>query len=190
MTQKQYSLVTGSNSSNFSGDKRPVENVSYNSIRGSSEGAKWPSSSAVDSTSFMGKLRAHTGLDFDLPTEAQWEYACRAGTTTTYSYGDSSDLSYMWCSSDETHEVGLKLPNPWGLYDMHGNIMEWCLDREGTTPSGGTDPVGWTTGSYRVVRGGSWRSEAAYCTSHNRYGEPPSRATNYYGFRLVRTLSN
>ena len=125
VTQKQYLLITGANPSGFSGDTLPVEMVSYNAIRGSSEGAKWPSSSAVDSSSFMGKLRSRTNLDFDLPTEAQWEYACRAGTTTTYSYGNSVNGNCMWYkdnSSSKTHAVGTKSANPWGLYDMHGNV--------------------------------------------------------------------
>ena len=150
VTQKQYLLITGDNPSYFSGDKRPVERVSYNAIRGSSNGAKWPSSNAVDSSSFLGKLRARTGLDFDLPTEAQWEYACRAGTTTTYSYGDSASGDYMWYednSSSKTHDVGTKQPNPWGLYDMHGNVWEWCLDWYASSLSGGTDPKGSSSGS-------------------------------------------
>ena len=193
VTQKQYSLVTGSNPSNFSGDKLPVERVSYSAIRGTSNGAKWPSSSAVDATSFMGKLRARTGLDFDLPTEAQWEYACRAGTTTGYSYGDSGNGDYMWYndnSSSETHGVGTKLPNPWGLYDMHGNVWEWCLDWYASSLSGGADPKGSSSGPYRVLRGGSWYNSAGDCTSSFRYFINPSNVGSNVGFRLVRTLSD
>ena len=194
VTQKQYSLVTGNNPSNFSGDKLPVEKVSYNAIRGTSNGAKWPSSSAVDSTSFMGKLRARTGLDFDLPTEAQWEYACRAGTTTTYSYGDSADGDYMWYrgnSSSKTHEVGTKSPNLWGLYDMHGNVWEWCLDWHMPGLSGGTDPKGLSSGTTRMYRGGSWDSLASTCDcNHSRSSSSSSAEFNGLGFRLVRTLSD
>ena len=193
VTQKQYSLVTGSNPSHFSGDMLPVEKVSYNAIRGSSNGAKWPASSAVDSSSFLGKLRARTGLDFDLPTEAQWEYACRAGTTTTYSYGDSANGSYMWYSSNsssKSHEVGTKSPNPWGLYDMHGNVWEWCLDWCASSLTGGTDPKGSSSGSDRVRRGGSWVSIASDCASSYRRHSYPSREDDIDGFRLVRTLSD
>ncbi len=192
VTQKQYTLVTGANPSCFSGDTLPVENVSYNMIRGSSNGAKWPSSSAVDSSSFMGKLRSRTGLDLDLPTEAQWEYACRAGTTTTYSYGNSANGNYMWYtsnSSSKTHPVGSKSANPWGLYDMHGNVWEWCLDRYGTLAYG-TDPKGSSSGSSRLSRGGSLNSNAGDCTSSYRYDNTPWHESNSFGFRLVRTLSN
>ena len=191
VTQKQYTLVMGSNPSNSYGDTLPVEKVSYNMIRGSSNGAKWPSSSAVDSSSFMGKLRSRTGLDFDLPTEAQWEYACRAGTTTTYSYGNSANGNYMWYSYNSgyhTFPVGARRANPWGLYDMHGNLCEWCLDWHGNLAYG-TDSKGPSSGSYRVRRGGGCISIADYCTSSNRSYESPSGGYNYCGFRLVRTLS-
>ena len=192
VTQKQYTLVTGSNPSSFSGDTLPVEKVSYTAIRGYSNGAKWPSSSAVDSSSFVGKLRSRTGLDFDLPTEAQWEYACSAGTTTTYSYGNSANGNYMWYtsnSSSKTHPVGSKSANPWGLYDMHGNVWEWCLDWYGTLAYG-TDPKGSSSGSDRVRRGGGWGSNAGDCTSSYRGSNTPSYENFYFGFRLVRTLSN
>ncbi len=191
VTQKQFQLVTGSNPSNFSGDKRPVEYMSYNIIRGSTNGAKWPESNAVDSSSFLGKLRTRTGLDFDLPTEAQWEYACRAGTTTTYSYGDSANGNYMWYDSNassQTHDVGTKQPNPWGLYDMHGNVWEWCLDWSGTL-SGGTDPKGNSSGTIRILRGGSWENRDSWCSSSYRYAGYPSAKTDRYGFRLARTLN-
>ena len=196
VTQRQWELVTGSNpcssTSCGKGNSYPVHYVSYNMIRGSSVGAGWPSSSAVDSSSFLGKLRARTGLDFDLPTEAQWEYACRAGTTTTYSYGDSANGSYMWYSSNsssKSHEVGMKSPNPWGLYDMHGNVWEWCLDWYASSLTGGTDPKGSSSGSYRVERGGSWFNDASNCASSHRYIYGPSYESNNRGFRLVRTLS-
>ena len=196
VTQKQYSLVTGSNPSNFSGDKLPVENVRYTNIRGNSDGLKWPLSSAVDSSSFMGKLRARTGLDFDLPTEAQWEYACRAGTTTAYSYGNSADGNYMWYggnSSKMTHPVGTKSANPWGLYDMHGNVCEWCLDKVGTLVYG-TDPKGPSSSplsyqSYRVECGGSYANEADRCASSFSYPTDSSDYLKSLGFRIVRTLS-
>ena len=161
-------------------------------IRGSSAGAGWPSSSAVDASSFLGKLRARTGLDFDLPTEAQWEYACRAGTTTTYSYGDSANGSYMWYSSNsssKSHEVGTKSPNPWGLYDMHGNVWERCLDWYASSLTGGTDPKGSSSGSDRVKRGGSWYDGASLCASSFREYSYPSFEGSNVGFRLVRTLS-
>ena len=189
VTQKQYQLVTGSNPSGFSGDKRPVEQVSYSVIRGSSG---WPSSNAVGSSSFLGKMRTRTGLDFDLPTEAQWEYACRAGTTTTYSYGDSADGNFMWCSdnsSSQTHEVGTKQPNPLGFYDMHGNVWEFCLDWFANSPGSGTDPKGSSSGNSRVVRGGSWFHDAYACSSSYRVGYTPSATKNFNGFRLSRTFA-
>jgi formylglycine-generating enzyme required for sulfatase activity len=195
VTQKQYELVTGSNpcssTSYGKGNTYPVHYVSYNMIRGSSDGAKWPSSSAVDSSSFMGKLRTCTGLDFDLPTEAQWEYACRAGTTTTYYWGDSMNDNYAWHSgnsSSKTHPVGTKTANAWGLYDMSGNVWEWCLDWSGTLAYG-TDPKGSSSGSNRVERGGSWHGSAVYCASSYRGGTNPSSGYGVDGFRLVRTLS-
>ena len=192
MTQKQYQLVTGSNPSSFSDNKKPVEHLSYDTIRGTSKGRKWPASNAVDADSFLGKLRARTGLDFDLPTEAQWEYACRAGTATTYSYGNSASGNYMWYmdnSSSQTHEVGTKSPNPWGLYDMHGNVWEWCLDWEATSLAGGTDPKGSSSGSRRVERGGSWNNYAFVCTSSRRGSDFPSYAYSLLGFRLSMALN-
>ena len=202
MTQKQYQLVTGSNPSKFSGDKQPVGRVSYNNIRGATDGAEWPASNAVDSSSFMGKLRIRTGLEFDLPTEAQWEYACRAGTTTSYGYGNSANGDYMWYkpnSSSQTHDVGTKLPNAWGLYDMLGNVLEWCLDWYVSNLSGGTDPKGATLvetqGShYRVLRGGFYNTDYSLCNCSYRWQDYPSQADDYYqqgykGFRLARIFT-
>ena len=201
VTQKQWMLVMGSwpNSSpspgSGSGDGYPAYNVSYNNIRGSSNGAKWPSSAAVDATSFLGKLQARTKLNFDLPTEAQWEYACRAGTTTTYYWGSSMNGDYAWYtynSSSKSHPVGTKKPNAWGLYDMSGNVYEWCLDWYSTSLAYGTDPKGSSSGSNRVYRGGSWSSDDWCCASSYQNGTPPSgyysNDSNRYGFRLSRTL--
>ena len=192
VTQKQWELVMGLNPSFFSGDAKPVEQVSYDDIRGSSEGANWPTSNSVDSDSFLGKLREKTGLTFDLPTEAQWEYTCRAGTTTKYSYDDSENGDYMWYddNSSGTKEVGTKKANPWGFYDMHGNVWEWCLDWYNPSLSGGTDPVGSSSGPDRVLRGGNFVSYASYCTSSYRDYINPSYDSHYrsIGFRLSRTL--
>ncbi len=180
VTQKQYELVTGSKPSYFRGDTLPVESVSWNTIR--------------RGTSFVWKLQARTGLNLDLPTEAQWEYACRAGTTTTYYWGYAMDGSYCWYmdnSSSTTHPVGTKKPNAWGLYDMSGNVCEWCLDWYGSLTSGMTDPTGSFSGSYRVLRGGSWSLTAAHCTSSYRDNFDPSEGGYVVGgFRLARTLSN
>ena len=197
VTQKQWSLVMGSLPSGVSstygkGDGFPVNFVSYSAIRGSSNGAKWPSSSVVDSTSFLGKLRARTNIDFDLPTEAQWERACRAGTTTTYYWGSSINSSYCWYDSNSSstcHIVGLKKPNAWGLYDMSGNLFEWCLDWYGSLKYG-TDPKGPSSGTNRHMRGGSWNHTSSCCTSSYRcYGENgPSSGGQGAGFRLCLTL--
>ena len=198
VTQKQWELVMGSwpgstpSSSYGCGDAYPAYNVSYNDIRGSSSGARWPASSAVDASSFLGRLRAKTGLDFDLPTEAQWEYACRAGTTTKYYWGYAMDGDYAWYynnSGSTTHPVGTRLPNAWGLYDMGGNVWEWCRDWSGTLAYG-ADPVGSASGSNRVRRGGGWDYSAGSCASSARGDHDPSYRSGHAGFRLVRVLSD
>lgn len=177
---------------------KPVKGVNYSDIRGASEGARWPASNAVDSGSYLGTLRAATNLDFDLPTDAQWEYACRAGTTKALN--NNKDLSKIgWCP--EMDEVGNYshwedfeqvgggyLDNDWGIYDMHGNVAEWCLDwyQENLGTSAVTDPVGAQTGTIRVVRGGSFLNDALYCRSAYRKtvnGEVSPDQDR--GFRLV-----
>ena len=195
VTQKQYTLVTGtdpcSSTQYGKSDSRPVHFVSYDMIRGSSNGAKWPSSSAVDSSSFMGKLRARTGFDFDLPTEAQWEYACRSGTTTKYYWGSSINDDYAWHegnSVNSTHTVGGTTPNSWELYDMSGNVWEWCLDWRPETLEYGTDPQGPSSAVNRMLRGGSWNRDADSCTSSSRGHSNPSGKSGHVGFRLFRTL--
>ena len=200
VTQKQYTQVMGSNPSSNKGDKRPVEMVSYDMIRGSTNGAKWPASSAVDSSSFMGKLRAKTGMDFDLPTAAQWEYACRASTTTSYNNGGNTenDLKKLGRYSGNVSDgkggyssghtvVGSYTANSWALYDMHGNAWEWCLDWSGTNEHG-VDPKGPTSGSRRISYGGSWVSDSSACTSSSTVADTPTTVHAKHGFRIVRTL--
>ena len=201
VTQKQWYLVMGSKASDYygygrgSGDTYPVYWVSYDMIRGSSSGSLWPSSSSVDANSFIGRLRRRTGVaEIDLPTEAQWEYACRAGTTTTYNIGDSeSALSaaawYSSNSSGTTHPVGQKTANAWGLYDMHGNVWEWCLDWYSYDDAlSGIDPAGASSGSNRCRRGGGWSYVAGGCTSSYRRSYSPSSTDLDLGFRLSRTM--
>ncbi len=202
ITQKQYELVTGSNPSQYKGDTRPVEKVSWNMIRGDSSDYNWPSFTHVDPNSFIGMIQVRSGLSFDLPTEAQWEYACRAGTASKYNNGGDTadDLKQLgrhyYNKSDgkggysEHTTVGSYQPNAWGIYDMHGNIDEWCLDWWGNSLSG-NDPVGSFSGTGRVVRGGGWNSDTSSCTSSTRWrGSPSYSAGHGPGFRLVRTLPN
>ena len=197
MTQRQWELVTGNNpcssTSYGKGNNFPLHYVSYDMIRGASEGAKWPSSSCVDSSSFLGKLQSRSGLSIDLPTEAQWEYACRAGTTTTFSYGGSANGNYMWYESNSdssAHVVGTKSPNLWGRYDRHGNVWELCLDwYDSSLSSGVTDPKGPSSGHNREMRGGDWRINSGGCTSSYRpQGFASSDVGASTGFRLFRTL--
>lgn len=201
VTQKQWKLVMGSDPSYVKGDMRPVEQVSYDAIRGASAGAQWPSVNTVDADAFFGKLRSKTGIDFDLPTEMQWEYACRAGARTFYSYGDSADGTYMWYSDNaggQTHEVGTTQPNAWGVYDMHGNVAEWCLDWYGNLAgyysayngySSFIDYVGAYSGTYREVRGGCYGSSADVCGASTRtVNAKPSVAYKVVGFRVAKSF--
>lgn len=189
VTQRQWELVMGTRPSWFTNnyEKLPVESVSFDMIRGSVLGAKWPKVNDVDADSFLGVLRNRTGLDFDLPTEAQWEYACSAGTESVYSYGSVPDGRYMWYDANserQPHEVGLKLPNRWKLYDMHGNVFEWCLNRN--SPSWyGDDPRGFSVGSYRMVRGGHWGADERNCTTFSRSITEPYFGCMFTGFRLL-----
>ena len=217
VSQRQWELITGERPSSFSKDdcyaKRPVENIEYEALRGKSVGAKWPLSRGVDSNSFIGVLRKKTGItEFDLPTEAQWEYACRAGTTTDFNDGNdiledsgeaietiskiarfNSDLGDLSCEDVGTDvgtaEIGSYKPNSWGLYDMHGNVSEFCVDanspRNIMTPCdmSEVDPLGFSGNQYETVedvghgcaRGGDWSSSepeslASWAKSKSYYG--------------------
>ena len=203
ITQKQWELVTGTTPSQYPADDHPVEMVSYNDIRGTDAGSAFPADNAVDAASFLGVLRVKTGIDgFDLPTEAQWEYACRAGTDSAFNSGknlESSDgysanLAELGCytqnkgqtgTDEEAHAaVGTYLPNRWGFYDMHGNVHEWCLDWYGSSSS--VNPTGPSSGSYRVRRSGSWSNSARVCRASFRDGKlQPSGKERFSGFRLV-----
>lgn len=200
VTQKQYELVLGIKAQN---EMRPVSGglAAWGEFRG----GDWPDKSRLpDLDSFVGKLRLRTGLNFDLPTEAQWECACRAGTTTDFSFGEELPDAYMWygnnCIRGDSehyalepylHDVGTRLSNPWGLYDMHGNIWEFCLDRFGDLKAG-IDPEG-TLDHYRVMRGGCFTRNADVCNSSSRvcvlgWSEINSRYVDCVGFRLARTV--
>ncbi len=186
VTQAEYQSQTGSNPSFFPGDlNRPVERVSWNEAM-----------LFCQTLTFSERAAGRLPVDWSyrLPTEAEWEFSCRAGPRTTrFSYGD--DLSgaalanYGWYSGnalDTTHPVEQKLANPWGLMDMHGNVREWCLDWFGVYPGGSvTDPKGPATGSFRVIRGGGWFSDASNCRSADHgSGEPDSKSSDC-GFRVV-----
>ena len=190
VTQGEYQAVMGSNPSNFKGDtNRPVEMVSWG-----------------NATNYCGKLtqreraagRIATNSVYRLPTEAEWEYACRGWTSTRFSYGDDPGYAnltnYAWYADNSgatTHPVGQKLPNPWGLYDMHGNLWEWCQDWYGPYRGGiALDPQGPATGSSRVLRGGGWsvlnNGDARFCRSAERgFGLPGSPGDETLGFRVL-----
>ena len=208
-TQKQWELVMGSNPSQYKGDCRPVERVSYDMIRGTGEqaGAGWPTyGHEVDITSFMGKLQGKTGLVFDLPTEAQWEYACRAGTTTALNSGknlltteneEDANLDEVGRNkfnqtdgrggfSSVHTKVGSYLRNAWGLYDMHGNVDEWCLDCYDDYGAVAVEnPLGPNLDSHHVWRGGSLYYLVDRCRSASRLGVASSHSTYHCGFRIV-----
>ena len=189
VTQAQYQAVMGVNPSYFQGTSYP--NTGNNPV----EQVSW-----YDARAFCTALSALTGRTFTLPSEAQWEYACRAGTTTLYSYGDSDallgDYAWWWANSDGTggpygtHPVGTKLSNNWGLYDMMGNVWEWCLDSWHNNYTGApTDGSAWEpeTGSYRLIRGGGWHNDIPWAfrsAYRNNYGTPGGRS-NIIGFRVL-----
>jgi formylglycine-generating enzyme required for sulfatase activity len=176
VTQAQYEAVMGTNPSRFKGPTNPVERVSWD-----------------DAVLFCRELSEKTRKAFRLPTEAEWEYACRAGSKTRFSFGDSDSVfSYAWFGSNsggKTNPVGCTKPNAWGLYDMHGNVSEWCADWYGSYSSGAsTDPQGAGSGGDRVVRGGSWLDDdSVYFRCAVRYNLAPSFRSHDVGFRCAMT---
>ena len=186
VTQGQWKKIMGSNPSAFKkcGDDCPVENVSWNDVQ-----------------SFIRKLNQQEGTDkYRLPTEAEWEYAARSGTTTPFYTGkcisaDQANYNGNYPLSgcpkggyrEKTVRTGSFTANAWGLYDMHGNLFEWCQDWYGDYPSGqATDPIGPSIGSGRVIRGGYWKSRARFCRSAYRDTITPESTNDIVGFRLVR----
>lgn len=237
-TQKQFQTIAGYNPSNYKGSTRPVDSVSYNMLRGDEEGSTWPQKTdhSVDKSyfdyektkvcdAFFYLLREKTGnsLVFDLPTEAQWEYACRAGESTSLNDGNNltnifvdanlnqlawyDSFHYLWLENikkwsaeekkNRPRPVGSKSPNKWGLYDMHGNVEEYCLDyyKIDLGYYRTTEPVGaykndafideYNRGPYRVSRGGSCFTDAKYCRSAARNCNLPDYSVSGHGFRIV-----
>jgi formylglycine-generating enzyme required for sulfatase activity len=181
VTQAQYQAVTGKNPSKFKGDQNPVEKVSWD-----------------DAVKFCEGLSKKIGQKVKLPTEAQWEYACRAGSTGKYCFGDnygkSNDYGWFRNNTNKTHPVGEKLSNSWGLHDMHGNVWEWCEDdwhdKYNGAPNDGSawiirnKNIFWHS-ELRVIRGGSWSSFTSNCGSASRGSHHPSNGFSYIGFRVV-----
>jgi formylglycine-generating enzyme required for sulfatase activity len=191
LTQAQYQAIMGNNPAYFKGDNLPVESVSWN-----------------DAVAFCQKLSHRTGKNYRLPSEAEWEYACRAGTTTPFSFGDNitTDLvnydgNYPYKSApkgkyrQQTTDVGIFPPNAFGLYDMHGNVWEWCEDdwheNYVNAPKDGSAWNNRSGNSDKLIRGGSWDNHARNCRSANRNWYSHAYRNRHYGFRVLfcsRTL--
>jgi formylglycine-generating enzyme required for sulfatase activity len=180
VTQSQWQKVMGHNPSHFIGLDRPVESVSHE-----------------EALSFVRRLNRAEGTNvYGLPTEAQWEYAARAGSTAAYCFGSETGMlaGYAWYranSDGSTQPVGRLTPNDWGLYDMHGNVHEWCadwFDRHYYAASPSLSPLGPKTGVARCLRGGDWGSEEWYCRSAIRSLSSPQRQSPRVGFRVVKRI--
>ncbi len=174
VTQEQYESVIGENPSRFQEPDWPVDRVTWH-----------------EAVEFTAKLSEREGLNYRLPTEAEWEFAARAGSSTEYFFGDDAAVlnEYAWYrnnSRGETQRVAQKRANALGLYDIYGNVWEWCLDWHGEYREGPlTDPTGPRTGRHRVLRGGSWRNRASSCRSAERLGYSPDVRQNMFGVRVV-----
>ncbi len=185
VTQKEWEAVVGHSPSNFKGANRPTENVSWSDVQ-----------------KFIKKLNAQSGEHYRLPTEAEWEYAARGGSKSSgYIYSGSNDINEVaWYggydksgNAEETHEVGQKQPNELGIYDMSGNVAEWCNDRYNEyyyNNSKSKNPQGPSSGEYRVLRGGSWNISDNVCRSSYRYYYLADDWHNYLGFRLVQEIND
>jgi formylglycine-generating enzyme required for sulfatase activity len=192
VTQAQWQKVMGNKPSFFKGDELPVERISWKE--------------AFEFCKQLSEMpeEKKAGRKYRLPTEAEWEYSCRAGTTTPFHFGSQLNGTQANCngkgvvygtdtkgpSLDETSPVGKYPANEWGLYDMHGNVWEWCSDWCGDYPSGSvTDPSGPATGLHRVIRGGCWNGSAVRCRSAYQGGFEPSDRYNFLGFRVALSSS-
>ena len=171
VTQEQWEAVMGNNPSEIKGVKLPVTDVSWN-----------------DCQDFIKKLNAKTKGGYKLPTEAEWEYACRAGTTTAYSFGDSPTKGDANIDGDNIKAMGSYSPNAFGLYDMHGNVWEWCKDWNGPYPNVKVnDPLGAANGTHRILRGGTFSLVDSWHRSSGRGNNTPTLRYFTVGFRLART---
>jgi formylglycine-generating enzyme required for sulfatase activity len=195
VTQQEYAEMTGTNPSNFRGGNLPVERIRWNdaarycNLRSEKEGL----TPCYNPTTWECDFSAN---GYRLPTEAEWEYACRAGSTGDYHFEDGPRklATYAWfrTNSDETtHPVGTRKPNAFGLFDMYGNVLEWCNDFYAPELKGGTNPTGPTSGAKRVLRGGSWQDRPKKITNALRVSDDPATADicqgyDTYGFRCVR----
>jgi len=202
VTQAQYKKIMGKNPSHFQGDAVAERHPETGRVVKDVDSANHPVEqvSWEDAVEFCQRLSAlpeekKAGRVYRLPSEAEWEYACRAGSQMAYSFGsdEKSLVNFGWCgpnSKGMTHAVGLKKANAWGLYDMHGNVFEWCADWYGVYPKGSaTDPRGPEDGSIRVSRGGCWFNDAVYCRSADRLRFDPSFRSNFLGFRVALSSS-
>jgi formylglycine-generating enzyme required for sulfatase activity len=176
VTQEEWQAVMGKNPSiRTKGARLPVTDVSWN-----------------DCQEFIKKLNANTKGGYRLPTEAEWEYACRAGTTTAYSFGDNitpKEANYSDSKIFKPVAVGSYQPNAFGLYDMHGNVWEWCEDWYGDYPTGAViDPKGPAMGEKRVLRGGSFTDNGSWARASYRFVISPTFRSDFRGFRLARTI--
>ncbi len=217
-SQAEWKRVMGSNPSRTTGDSLPVENVSWYdaviycnrmslesgrtpcySLGGLTDPDGWGSAPASDSPRWSGMVCDFSADGFRLPTEAEWEYACRAGTTTATAFGNGLSAAQANINGagpyggapampfiERTVPVGGYAPNAWGLYDMHGNVLEWCWDHYGDYASlDHTNPTGARNGEYRIARGGSWIGAGVNARSAFRGRFPPTERSYTIGFRIV-----